>query len=45
MVSCLSLTYATLKSEVVDYHKGKFELEAKFLEAHEPHVKVVVCGP
>ena len=28
MVSCLSLTYATLKSEVVDYHKGKFELEA-----------------
>jgi hypothetical protein len=28
MVSCLSLNYAALKSEVVDYHKGKVELEA-----------------
>jgi len=28
MVSCLSLMYASLKSEVVDYHKGKFELES-----------------
>lgn len=28
MVACLSLMYASLKSEVVDYHKGKVELEA-----------------
>lgn len=28
MVTCLSLMYASLKSEVVDHHKGKFELEA-----------------
>lgn len=28
MVSCLSHSFANLKSEVVDYHKGKFELES-----------------
>lgn len=28
MVTCISLMYASLKSEVVDHHKGKFELEA-----------------
>ena len=28
MVTCLSLSYACLKSEVVDYYKGKFELES-----------------
>lgn len=28
MVQCLSLSFARLKSEVVDFHKGKFELES-----------------
>ena len=28
MIQCLSLSFARLKSEVVDYHKGKFELES-----------------
>lgn len=28
MVTCLSLSYACLKSEVVDHYKGKFELES-----------------
>ena len=28
MVGCLSLNYAALKSEVVDFHKGRVELEA-----------------
>ena len=28
MVTCLSLSYSCLKSEVVDHHKGKFELES-----------------
>lgn len=28
MVQALSLSFARLKSEVVDYHKGKFELES-----------------
>ena len=28
MVQCLSLWFAKLKSEVVDQHKGKFELES-----------------
>ena len=28
MVQCLSLSFARLKSEVVDYHKGKLELES-----------------
>ena len=28
MVTCLSLSYSFLKSEVVDHYKGKFELES-----------------
>lgn len=28
MLTCLSLSFARLKSDVVDYHKGKFELES-----------------
>ena len=28
MVTCLSLSYSCLKSEVVDHYKGKFELES-----------------
>ena len=28
MVACLSFTFAKIKSEVVDFHKGKFELES-----------------
>ena len=28
MVQCLSISFAKLKSEVVDYHKGRIELES-----------------
>lgn len=28
MVTCLSHSFASLKSEVVDFHKGKVELES-----------------